>query len=140
MGEGPSFCRPREGGDPYAVSSKSWQGFQQDRTETGYGSPPSRGRLPQRFEYSAPPPSSGESMGRGGVNLLRNDRNEIGPRLPPLLAADTRVRIPGAVAAVAEPVPDARIAVRNHHPGGPAERAGKVCGRVAHGHDGIAGG
>src|SRR3954462_12809556 len=39
-----AFGRPREGGDPHAVSSKMGQHGQNNRDETDYRSPPSRGR------------------------------------------------------------------------------------------------
>ena len=38
------LCRPRESGDPYAVSLRMWHRGRQNLDGTDYGSPPSRGR------------------------------------------------------------------------------------------------
>src|SRR5258705_7559963 len=43
VGRSLSCCRPREGGDPYAVSKRCVAAYE-NRRARGYGSPPSRGR------------------------------------------------------------------------------------------------
>src|SRR4051794_35886732 len=98
------------------------------------------GAAPVPLKYSAPLPSSREFADRRSVKFLRHTRDEIGPRLPARLPAYPRAWVPGAIAPIAEPVPDARVAVWHHDPGRPTERAGEVCGGVADGDDGGAGG
>ena len=75
----------------------------------------------------------------GGAHFARDRRDQLRPRLPALLTPHPHARIPRALVPVAEPVPDARVSMRHHHEGRPAERAGEMRRGVADGHDRVAG-